>query len=61
MLENDDTDAELEMHEDDLEDALSSDPGAPLVSRARRRRRPHWEENDEDRDRSLFQVSQIRV
>jgi hypothetical protein len=56
MLENDEDPEDYDLNEDDLEEALASDPGEPLVSRGRRRRRRKWDEDEENKDRSLFEV-----
>jgi len=56
MLENDDTETDFDITEEELEDGLLSDVGDPLVSRGRRRRRKRWIEDEEVKEKSLFEV-----
>lgn len=58
MLENDEEVTDLELDEDELDEALGEDSsGQPLVGRGRRRRRRKWDDEEENKDRSLFEVS----
>jgi len=61
MLENDELGDELDLGDSEIEEGVVSDPGEPLVGgRRRRRRRRRFDEDVEQKEMSLFEVSCVR-
>jgi hypothetical protein len=58
MLENDDIETDFDLTEEELEEGQASDVGDPLVYRGRRRRRKRWVDDEETKEKSLFEVCQ---